>query len=257
MISKECRATRREIEQSELHQRLSDPALRHIGSCPACREFHGERTRLRELVGSLEPVAAPGDFDARLRARIAAEQGRGPRAAFLNRFVVSTPAIAVAALIVMLAGSIVWFAQHKRDQGASIAGGTPGRIDQTVGPNEKSAGTANATTPPVDGATNPPPTLVTQTSKRNTSRETSARSAGPRGPFVQTTDFNATGAESIRQGEQRAGEVSLSAPVRPLVVSLEDDRGAKRRISLPPVSFGSQRLVDNRMPVSSPNSRNW
>jgi hypothetical protein len=252
MNSKECRATRREIEQSELHQRLSDPALRHIGSCSACREFHDQRTRLRELVGSLEPVAAPGDFDMRLRARIAAEQDGSPRASFLNRFVVSTPAIAVAALIVMLAGSIVWFAQHKRDQGSSIAGGTPGRIEQTVGPNNKSATTANTTSPIVDGATNPPPILTVQASRGSTFRETGARSAGARGPFVQATDFNATGAESIRRGE-----VSLSAPVKPLVVSLEDGRGAKRRISLPPVSFGSQRLVDNRMPVSSPNSRNW
>jgi hypothetical protein len=65
------------------------------------------------------------------------------------------------------------------------------------------------------------------------------------------------GAESIRQGEQRAGEVSLRAPDKPLVVSLEDEKGGKRKISLPPVSFGSQRLVDNRMPVSSNNSRSW
>jgi hypothetical protein len=42
-----------------------------------------------------------------------------------------------------------------------------------------------------------------------------------------------------------------------LVVSLEDVSGTKRRISLPPVSFGSQRLVDNRLPVSSKNSRSW
>ena len=43
-----------------------------------------------------------------------------------------------------------------------------------------------------------------------------------------------------------------------MVVSMEDDRGATRRISLPPVSFGAQRLVDNHIPVSSTsNSRSW
>jgi hypothetical protein len=42
-----------------------------------------------------------------------------------------------------------------------------------------------------------------------------------------------------------------------MVVSMQDDHGATRRISLPPVSFGAQRLVDNRIPVSSTNSRSW
>ena len=54
---------------------------------------------------------------------------------------------------------------------------------------------------------------------------------GAKGQIGPATDFNVTGAESIRQGEQQAGEVSLSAPVKPLVVSLEDVSGAKRRIS--------------------------
>jgi hypothetical protein len=39
---------------------------------------------------------------------------------------------------------------------------------------------------------------------------------------------------------------------------MQDDRGATHRISLPPVSFGAQRLVDNRVPLTfSPNSRSW
>ncbi|MDX6559136.1 MAG: hypothetical protein QOF72_2185, partial [Blastocatellia bacterium] len=45
--------------------------------------------------------------------------------------------------------------------------------------------------------------------------------------------------------------------LRPMVVSMQDDRGETRRISLPPVSFGAQRLVDNRIPVSATNSRSW
>lgn len=253
MNSKECRTTRQEIEQSELHERLSDPALRHIGSCPACRDFHGERTRLRELVGSLEPVVAPGDFDMRLRARIAAEQNNGARASFF-RFVLSTPAMAVAALVVMLTGSILLLVQHQRDQQTSIATATTGRIEESIKPADKSATTGNTTLPIVDRAPNPLPTIV---AKGTTSRKTSSKSAGSRGLTGPAADFYTKGAESIRQGEQRTGEVSLSAPAKPLVVSLEDNRGAKRKISLPPVSFGSQRLVDNRVPVSSNNSRSW
>lgn len=258
MNSRECRTTRQEIEQSELHQRLSDPAFRHLESCRACREFQLERTHLRELIGSLEPVAAPGDFDVRLRARIAADSQQSARGSFFNRFVVGTPAIALAAVVVILTGLIVWLAQHPRNQESTIASGTPARIGQATTPGDKAAENTDSNSPAAAATTNPPPTLTAQAPKgRNLYRDTSGRSAGARGPIGPATDFNVTGAESIRQGEQRAGEVSLSAPVKPLVVSLEDNSGTKRRISLPPVSFGSQRLVDNRLPLNSTNSRSW
>jgi len=253
MNSRECRVTRQEIEQSELHERLSDSALTHIGSCVGCRDFHGERTRLRELVGSLEPVVAPGDFDMRLRARIAAEKSGGARVSFLQRFVVSTPAMAVAVLLVMLTGSIVWFAQHQREQQSSIAAADSGRTEQTV-KRPADAADSKTTSPVSDSATKTPTEVIAKGSRPEPYRATGgSKSPGSR----VASDFLARGAKSIRQGEQRPGEVSLRAPVKPLVVSLEDEKGGKRKISLPPVSFGSQRLVDNRMPVSSNNSRSW
>ena len=252
MNSRECRVTRQEIEQSVLHERLSDPALTHIGSCVGCRDFHGERTRLRELVGSLEPVSAPGDFDMRLRARIAAEQSGGARVSFWQRFVVSTPAMAVAAVLVMLTGSIVWLAQNQREQKPSVAASNSSSPEQGLRPAEGAAD-SKKTSPVNDSATNLPD-LLAKGPKSDVYRPTAgSKSAGSR----VASDFYAKGAESIRKGEQRAGEVSLRAPVKPLVVSLEDEKGGKRRVSLPPVSFGSQRLVDNRMPVSSNNSRSW
>ena len=241
MNSRDCRATRREIDQSELHQRLSDPALSHIQSCEACREFQGERASLRELLGGLDPVLAPGDFDMRLRARIAAEESRAPRASLFQRFVVSTPAMVVAALLVMLAASVVWFMQN-RNQRPSVASGSGTPEVKSV---ENAANTG--TSPVIGQAQNPAPPAVVKTSRPPQYRPTAARGSA---------EYLSKGAESIKQGE-RAGEVSLSAPVKPLVVSLEDDSGAKRKISLPPVSFGSQRLVDNRIPVSSNNSRSW
>ena len=82
MNGKECRATRREIDESELNQRLSEQAHSHVASCASCRGFRAERTSLRELVGSLEPVAAPGDFEMRLRARLADEKQSRARQPF-------------------------------------------------------------------------------------------------------------------------------------------------------------------------------
>jgi hypothetical protein len=75
---------------------------------------------------------------------------------------------------------------------------------------------------------------------------------------VSASDYSASRAESYKQIEQREGEVSLSAPLKPMVVSMQDNRGATRQISLPPISFGAQRLVDSHTPVSfSSNSRSW
>jgi hypothetical protein len=74
---------------------------------------------------------------------------------------------------------------------------------------------------------------------------------------VTARDYGTSPAESYRQIERRAGEVSLTAPLKPMVVSMQDDRGETRRISLPPVSFGAERLVNNRIPVSATNSRSW
>src|SRR5437588_7685741 len=118
---KACRIVRREIDESELNLRLSDQAQAHIVSCPSCRKFRDERTRLRQLVGGLEPVTAPADFDLRLRARIAAERQRPARASLFPHFLLSTPAMAAAAVIVMLAASIVWFSQRNGNQSPTVA----------------------------------------------------------------------------------------------------------------------------------------
>ena len=259
MNGKECRATRREIDESELNQRLSNQSLSHLAVCASCGDFRAERANLRELVGSLKPVAAPGDFDMRLRARIANEQGR-VRQPFIFRFVTSTPAIVAAALVVMLAMSLVWFAQRNKGQRAPAIAATPAgpSAPSTEVPSgsEQSRLASNETTAPSGTAPDPGSEARTGGQNRggNSPRETNNKAA-----FASSTatDYAVSKAESIKQLEQRAGEVSLSAPLRPMVVSMQDDHGATRKISLPPVSFGAQRLVDNRIPVSSTNSRSW
>lgn len=251
MNGKECRATRREIDESDLNQRLSEQARSHVASCSACRGFHAERTSLRELVGSLEPVAAPGDFDLRLRARMASERSNHARQPFIFRFVIGTPAIAAAALVVLLAVSLVWFAQHNRTQAPNTASNppreTPAVPDQPRLASKGGDSEAGSQASPADVK------LEVRPGRGSAIRDGNNKS----GQSAVVTDYGVAPAEYVRQGEQRAGEVSLSAPLKPMVVSIQDDHGATRRISLPPVSFGAQRLVDNRIPVSATNSRSW
>ena len=72
----------------------------------------------------------------------------------------------------------------------------------------------------------------------------------------QVFDSNAKRAQSVHLLDPSGG-VSLSAPTRPMVVTMYDEHGGARQIQLPPISFGSQRLTDNRTPVSMTNTRDW
>src|ERR1051326_4686467 len=127
MNTNECRSVRQEIDQSELGQRLSESSESHVIGCSSCAAFRAERTRLRELVGSLQPVTAPADFDMRLRARIAREQVQGLAQPSIFRLFMSTPAIAVAGLIVMLVGGLVWMNQYSAQHLAKTATSKPVR----------------------------------------------------------------------------------------------------------------------------------
>lgn len=248
----ECRATRQQIDQTDLGGLLSDKTLRHLASCAACSEFRDERGRLRGLLGSLEPVAAPADFDVRLRARIAAQQGRGPRP-FLAGFVLSTPAMAAAAVIVIMIVATVWFIQRSPNQAPTVASST-----QEQKREEKSTATdappaaARETIPVTSDGGNQPAYLV-----RGGTRSPNQIKQANRALPGRSNDFSASAAQSIRQDGPNANGVSVTAPLQPMVLSWQDEKGATRRISLPPVSFGSQRLLESRViPVSSP-SRIW
>jgi hypothetical protein len=252
----ECRATRREID--EAGEQLSAQALRHVASCGPCLAFQDERARLRELLTSLEPVTAPADFDFRLRARIAAQtEELGPRSVF-SGFALSTPAIAVAALVIVALGvSIVWIEQRGAKQ-APTATVNSSSQDKAGNP------TTAESLPPNKSADEPDPTTADLTAGINPNapnypgRKPQVKDPGLSQSGRYSRDLSASSAPSIKQGRD-AGDVYVSAPVKPMVLSLQDDNGATRRISLPPVSFGSQRLlVGSRVgPVSPKNDRVW
>src|SRR5258707_3372722 len=131
----ECRATRREIDEGGEH--LSGQAWRHVASCARCLAFQNERARLRDLLTSLEPVTAPADFDFRLRARMAQTEKLGPRS-FFSGFALSTPAMAGAAAVVIVALSAVWLVplNPKRAPlvGAKPQRNLPGPVKKTNAP---------------------------------------------------------------------------------------------------------------------------
>ena len=239
MLSKECRLTRRQIDELSLGERPSERTSAHLSLCAACRDFRAERTELRQLVGSLESVVAPADFEMRLRARIAREQSPSREPLFAR--LIRMPALAAAALFVIVGGSLVWVAQRDIEPSAPMA--TVKQPSPLAKPSEPVTrgvpGEATDANPPGD--------------------ETAQNVAGVgnrknRASRVRSQDYSVLPAETIRQGDS----AYVNAPSKPVVFALEDERGTKRKISLPPVSFGSQSLVDNRVPVSyTGNSRVW
>ena len=242
MLSKECRVTRQQIDELELGERPNERATAHLSLCAGCRDFRAERNELRELVGSLESVVAPADFEMRLRARIAREQSPSRQEPLFARLI-RTPALAAAALFVMAGGTLVWVAQRDIEPTAPVAGvQQPSPLAQPSHANTATlsgSDTTDASASSDDVAENAPNVPIRK--HRVASR-------------VRSHDSSVLPADSVRQSDQ----AYVNAPSRPVVFALEDERGTKRKISLPPVSFGSQSLVDNRVPVSyTGNSRVW
>src|ERR1041384_3400966 len=259
MNANECRDMRRQIDQSELGQRLSEQVESHLIGCASCAAFRAERTRLRELVGSLQPVTAPADFDMRLRARIAREQDQSSTQPSIFRLFMSTPAIAVAGLIVMIVGGLVWMNQHSGQPPATNASNQPAPpnpANPSVASTQPGAKENQVASAEANAETNKGRDLSIQDQKlaiaqrKNSTRNSSMASA------PQSSDFNTSRAPIFPMSD-RAGEVSLTAPVKPMVVTVYDQKGGSRKILLPAVSFGAQRLTDKTTPVSMTNTRDW
>jgi len=252
MNGKDCRAVRLEIDSSELNRRLSEQVEAHLVACTACSQFRTERRELRELVGSLQPVAAPADFDMRLRARMARERDDRARQPFIFRFAMTTPAIAVAALLVMLVGTIVWINQRDRTASPQTAlADKNNETPNTASPAPASVKSGNSENKPGNVAVNQP-----ENQQRQKPGVRNVKASPGANPAPQVSDYSARRAESFPIRADRDGEVSVAAPSKPLVVSVQDANGATHRILLPPISFGSQRF-DNRTPVSMTNRRDW
>jgi hypothetical protein len=241
MRSLECRVTRQQIDELELGERPSERATAHLSLCAGCRDFRAERNELRQLVGSLESVVAPADFEMRLRARIAREQSPSQEPFFAR--LIRTPALAAAALFVMVGGTLVWVAQR------DIEPSTPVATVQQPSPAATASHSATTTSAPTDAAE--ASTSSDEVVENVPDVPARKNRVGSRG---RSQDYSMLPADSVRQGDQ----AYVNAPSKPVVFALEDERGTKRKISLPPVSFGSQSLVNNRVPVSyTGNSRIW
>jgi len=232
MRKNNCEVIRQELDELMLDETSSAAVAEHLRQCAACREFNEKQTRLRQIVGSLGTVSAPPDFDFRLRARLANDAN----GAAFHFWPLARRGLAVAAvLLVFVMGAILIrnvFNRPVENKQVADQHNTPATPQpvQTVAPQEQQP--------------NPAPPLLASSPERRPQAVRNERPARIKRPLV-AEDFSSQRAEVIT-GREPATEfevLPLDSSLQPFKVSLDDGRGNARTISVPTISFGSQRML--------------
>jgi hypothetical protein len=239
MKKNNCEEIRRELDELMLDEACSASTVEHLKECSACREFYETRTKLRQMVGSLGTVAAPPDFDFRLRARLA----DGSSSEGFHYWPVARKGLAFAAvLIVFLAGIIVVRNIVNQQTNREVAETKP-VIPQ---PSPKLV----APVAPDAASTSSPLTAGIQVSTPVRNKTERSTVTGPRVKRpLATLEPASTGAQVISGSNAvdvgTTAVIPIDASLPSFKFSLDDGSGNARTISVPTIRFGSQRMLPN------------
>ena len=238
MRKNNCGVVRQELDELALGQACSSSAAEHLRACAGCREFQQQQTRLRQIVGSLGTVSAPADFDFRLRARLANDSSSAAYWQFSRR------GFALATVLLVFASG-AFLVRNVWDRPATTGDTEVARVPQPAAPESpkvETSGPKNAT------QDNSGQRLVASNPEKRpqpikNDRPSSIAARAPQRLVAE--DFSSRGAEVIRAQEAVSGfeAFPLDASLDSFKVSLDDGRGNARTISVPSVSFGSQRIT--------------
>ena len=271
-----CKACRIEIEEAEaVSQSLSARARAHAEACLPCRTFSEERQALRRLVGSLETVAAPPDFDFRLRARLAASNSENSRRFTWPGLATSVSSIALAAsLALAIAVAAIVFKQVDFD-GSNVARPTEALVTAPVNNSQTKSSVDTPETVTPDDVSIDERTAVHQDKARrlliaaNWRRGSAAVFGGRKFKIERNTTATASdGDTDIRSNDFDVHKPSpqiyppgvynpavdpnpsIIIPIRALIQPAKflfgDGRGRSHIFSLRTVSFGSEKLIEQK-----------
>ena len=232
-----CSTIRRQLDELMLDDPQSPDISQHLRECNACRDFHEKQTKLRQIVGSLGTVSAPSDFDFGLRSKLASGKSNGSyqltRSLWL--FGQRTAVAAVAVLIIVGAVFLVREVQNQKP------------VVQTAEDNKPPSRTDPFVVDSTTTARNQDSKAQDVTSKAGDKEKVSRKivSLPPRSiRTLDSRDQASSRAPVIRAPQQAVDQIfPVDASQQSLRVSLFDGRGNPRTISLPTVTFGSQRVV--------------
>jgi len=245
MNKNNCEVIRQELDELMLGETISPAAVDHLRECAECREFNKKQTRLRQIVGNLGTVSAPPDFDFRLRARLANDANS---ASFHFWPVVRRGLAFVAVLLVFVVGAMLVrnvFNRPKENQLATDQHNTaPAPAPQPA-----------ATVPSQQGSYPAPPLIASTSDKRQQPIRTE-RPARIKRPLM-AEDFSNERAPlySGREPARTFEVLPLDSSMQSYKFSFDDGRGNERTISVPTISFGSQRMLQTENQYVS--KRDW
>lgn len=238
-----CEVIRRELDELMLDETCSTTAVEHLRECGDCRQFHEKQTKLRQIVGSLGTVAVPADFDFRLRARLANESSSAASPfSFVSWPVLRRGFVAAAVLVVFATGAyLVQNALNQPPVVTDVAKQTPAPVvSETPKPPQEIVTPSAAEKPKAEDVAVVP-------NKRQHKIERSEFVAIRNKPLA-TKEISSTGATVIGNTEPMGMSTAFpidASSVQFFKFSVDDGRGNAKTISVPTISFGSQRLMQN------------
>lgn len=229
MRKNNCEVVRLELDELMTGESCSAAATEHLRDCASCREFHEQQTKLRQIVGSLGTVEAPADFDFRLRARLAQSNGSSVYWPFARR------GLAVAAMVIVFLTGVVVVRNVMNKRGVDYVAKQP-EEHQPAKAAEVTPIVKDDKKPVQEVAVNDGLPIIKKTDRH------------------PQTDYKKRPLSSLAISSTRADVINGTTPVsmssafpidaspETFTVSLEDGRGNARTISVPTISFGSQRI---------------
>jgi len=232
MSNKECKEARRQLDEFTLAE-LAVNSLDHVTSCADCSEFRTRQMRLRQLVGNLGVVNAPADFDFKLRARIAQAEIKGTGLGWFESSALRAGLMATAILLAVTV-SFIAFNKSANENIPSVAIKQERPTGPQIFPSVETVGTVQSATLDSNNQQEEKPI------KRYVATQTNSRR-------LATADFSKEAAPVFAIGPAKQGGVfPITTSGQPLRISVEDRSGNARVITVPTVSFGSQRVMSNQ-----------
>lgn len=249
-----CRDIHREIEEAGQADSLSLVANDHLKNCAGCETFYNEQFKLRQIISSLGTVAAPGDFDFRLRARLAGEKRDASQAFAIANFSFGLRSASIAAVLLLIGSALL------------VVSLRPGGNDALVADKSGQEAKTTATQPrdtvpesvPLEKGVKENAPFVVHASGNRRGPVGARKGAGRPGPGstevvitgndrVATRDIALTQATVLKPEALAApaghSVFPIEASSQSLKVSVDNGRGRSKTISLPGVSFGSQGVL--------------
>jgi hypothetical protein len=254
-----CQKCKIEIEERDSRRAyLSHAAETHLESCASCRVFGEERLALRQLVGGLERVSAPADFEFRMRARMAAERSVGASRASWFTFSPAALSWPLAGCLALVISASLYFQPRPGTPGtpatpsagqpvaATTAQSTPNPFADAVPQDHRDASAGTRSGVAVASLKNSPVRRRRALPSPVGARAGVERELRPVEESASTSLMGATpriAASGATRSESALIPVRLDAPEGQLKVLLRDTSGGARTISVDSVSFGSRDVI--------------